>query len=558
MAHRNTHPTQRTFMAAEAAPRDGDIVIIGAGLAGLYTALKLAPLPVTVIAAAPVGQGASSMWAQGGIAAAVGEGDSADKHVADTIAAGAGIVDKDVAQLVAEEARSRIADLLRYGVPFDRDLEGHYVLSKEAAHSEKRVVRVSGDRAGAAIMQSLIAAVRKTPSIRILEGYEADDLIAEDSIVKGVRLIRAQKHGNGTYIFVPASAVVLATGGIGALYAVTTNPHYARGESIAMAARAGAVISDPEFIQFHPTAMNVGLDPAPLATEALRGDGAILVNGSGEAFMARYDARAELAPRDIVARAVFEELADGGEVFLDCREAIGDEFEHAFPTVWNYCQQSGINPTKELIPVSTAAHYHMGGIATDDRGRSSLTGLWAVGEVASTGLHGGNRLASNSLLEAVVFGARVAGDISSVMADIDLGHFVEPQRIAGDGAASEESRAEMVSRLRETMTRDVGVVRMAPGLHSALTTLKEIQTSAAQHHDTVLANMALAARFIAAGALLRKESRGGHYRSDFPNKRPSFAYRTMITIEDVEALHPDAQPSFQAVDCEHLHENLTQ
>jgi L-aspartate oxidase len=275
MAVPNRRRASKKFQPFAPTARDGDVVIIGAGLAGLFTALKLAPLPVTVIAAAPLGEGASSMWAQGGIAAAVGEGDSTEKHAKDTIAAGAGIVDEAIAKLVADEGPDRIRDLLSYGVPFDRDLSGHYVLSQEAAHSEKRVVRVSGDRAGAAIMQALIAAVRSAPSIRVLEGYEADELIADDRQVQGVRLIGSSDNGGGNYEFVPASAVVLATGGIGALYALTTNPPYARGEAIAMAARAGAVIADAEFVQFHPTAIDAGVDPAPLATEALRGEGAL-------------------------------------------------------------------------------------------------------------------------------------------------------------------------------------------------------------------------------------------------------------------------------------------
>jgi L-aspartate oxidase len=527
-----------TFKPAEAKPGPGDVVIIGAGLAGLFTALKLAPLPVTVIAAAPLGEGASSMWAQGGIAAAVGEGDSTDKHAADTIAAGAGIVDEDIAHLVADEAPERIRDLLSYGVPFDRDLEGHYVLSKEAAHSEKRVVRVSGDRAGAAIMQALIAAVRNAPSIRVIEGFEADDLIAEDGHVEGVRLIRPAALGNGTYEFVPASAVVLATGGVGALFALTTNPSYARGEAIAMAARAGAVIADAEFVQFHPTAIDAGIDPAPLATEALRGEGATLVNDKGERFMLAIDPRAELASRDVVARGVFAELQAGRRTFLDCRDAIGARFEQAYPTVYAHCLRAGINPTTDLIPVAPAEHYHMGGIATDARGRTSISGLWAVGEVASTGLHGANRLASNSLLEAAVFGARVASDIKSVLPTDRAGHFVQPRRVAGNRPPDSDLRATAVARLRDIMNTHVGVVRNAKGLRKALAALKVIESNA--HDDSVLANMALTARLITAAALKRKESRGGQYRSDYPEPDDALRQRTFMTLADLEKI--DATP----------------
>ncbi|MGQ0456489.1 MAG: L-aspartate oxidase [Hyphomicrobium sp.] len=551
MAAKSQRTAQRRFKPADAKMRAGDVVIIGAGLAGLFTALKLAPMPVTVIAAAPLGEGASSMWAQGGIAAAVGEGDSTEKHAADTIAAGAGIVDEGVARLVADEGPDRIRDLLSYGVPFDRNLEGHYVLSKEAAHSEKRVVRVSGDRAGAAIMQALIAAVHASPSIRVLEGYEADDLIADDGEVQGVRLINSTANGGARYEFVPASAVVLATGGVGALYALTTNPSYAKGEAIAMAARAGAVIADAEFVQFHPTAIDAGIDPAPLATEALRGEGATLLNSLGERFMSKYDERGELAPRDVVARAVFAEINAGRRVYLDCRTAIGPRFARAYPTVHAHCQRAGIDPASELIPVAPAEHYHMGGIATDARGRTSLVGLWAVGEVASTGLHGANRLASNSLLEAAVIGARVAADIASLMTNGLPGHFVQPKRISSARLPDPVQRAGAVRQLRDIMTSYVGVVRNATGLRRALAELKRLQGE--YGGDSVLANMLLAARIITAAALKRKESRGGHYRSDFPAPDPSRAMRSFITASDLEALEipprSRRRDAFQAAEC---------
>lgn len=550
MSAKRPRKTETSFKPARTKAGPGDIAIIGAGLAGLFTALKLAPIPVTVIAAAPLGEGASSVWAQGGIAAAVGEGDSPEKHAADTIAAGAGIVDKKIAKLVAEEAPDRIRDLLSYGVPFDRDLAGHYVLSKEAAHSEKRVVRVSGDRAGAAIMQALIAAVRKTPSIRVLEGYEADDLIHSDGKVEGVRLIRPVALGNGTYEFVPASAVILATGGVGGLFAVTTNPSYAKGEAIAMAARAGAIIADAEFVQFHPTAIDVGIDPAPLATEALRGEGATLVNKRGERFMFKHDSRGELASRDIVARGVFTEVASGRGAYLDCREAIGKRFNTAYPTVAAHCKAAGIDGAKDLIPVAPAEHYHMGGIATDDRGRTSVAGLWAVGESACTGLHGANRLASNSLLEAVVFGARVASDVRKLFPDGRTGPFVVPRRIAGPKPADAAKRAVLLAELRALMTKHVGVVRTADGLRSALKALRRIEARATK--DSVLANIVLTARLIAGAALKRTESRGGHYRSDYPESVKALAKRTFLTLADLETIELGKAPvraPLELVDC---------
>ncbi len=387
-----------------------DIVIVGGGLAGLFCALKLAPRPVTVISAAPLGQGASTAWAQGGIAAAVAEGDSAESHAADTIAVGGGIVDETVALGLAREAGARIHDLLEYGVPFDRDLEGRLAVSREAAHSARRIVHVEGDRAGHAIIMALIETVRKTPSIRVIEGYSAEALLTQDNAVSGLQLRKAD-DATAKPVTIAARAVVLATGGIGHLYAVTTNPVEASGTGLAIAARAGAVIADPEFVQFHPTAIMIGRDPAPLATEALRGEGATLINGDGERFMLALHPLGELAPRDIVARGVFAQIAAGRGAFLDARKALGAKFAKEFPTVYASCIAGGVDPATQPIPIAPAAHYHMGGIAVDEHGRSSIENLWAGGEVSSTGAHGANRLASNSLLEAVVFAARIAEDI---------------------------------------------------------------------------------------------------------------------------------------------------
>jgi L-aspartate oxidase len=543
MASNVVRPVRSNFKPAceDKLGDNGDVVIIGAGLAGLFTALKLAPMHVTVLAATPLGQGTSSAWAQGGIAAAVGADDSPQLHAADTIAAGAGLVDSQVAQFVAQEGSERIDDLLELGVPFDRDAQGHLLHGQEAAHSRRRILRVSGDRTGAAIMQALIAAVKRTPSIRVLEGYEADDLIVSDGRVAGVRLVRPDNFGNGSYDFVPACAVVLATGGVGGLFSVTTNPAYARGESIAMAARAGAVIGDAEFIQFHPTALNVGAAPAPLATEALRGEGAILVNAESERFMKRLDARAELSPRDIVARGVYAELAAGRGAFLDCRTAIGDRFPKFFPTVYAHCRAAGIDPVTQLIPVAPAAHYHMGGVATDAWGHTSIPGLWAVGEVAATGLHGANRLASNSLLEAIVFGARTATRIRNLDCIARRAPMVDPTRIVASRNIASGGRAEAVTKLRSTMTQYVGVVRDAAGLAKAIEILADLEEGAGE--DIALANLALAARFIATSALMRKESRGAHKRRDFPEPQPALASRSFLTLfERGDADQPHAPP----------------
>ena len=494
-------------------------LIVGAGLAGLFCALKLAPRPVTVISPKPLGFGASSAWAQGGVAAAIGEGDSAHAHAVDTEIAGAGIVDEEVAESVTAEARARIEDLARWGTPFDRDAKGGFQLGREAAHSMNRIVRVEGDRAGYAIMQAMIAEVRRTPSIRIVEGLTVVDLARADGRVIGVF---ARKLGDryGEPVFIRARATVLAAGGLGGLYAVTTNPPGVRGHAMGMAARAGAVIADPEFVQFHPTAIATGADPAPLATEALRGEGAILINELGERFMPAIHKDAELAPRDIVARANFRQIKAGRKVFLDTRQALGPRILTAFPTVAKYCADAGIDPVTPPIPVTPAAHYHMGGVKVDETGRASLPGLWVCGEASCTGLHGANRLASNSLLEAAVFGAR-AGRAAAAEPPVQ-------------GAASVVTAAHLppegLKALREGMSRHAGVVRDGEGLLALLRLIDGLEAAYGRSAPLI------AARFVAACALTRQESRGGHFRADFHGQvAPA---RTFVGLADVERIAP--------------------
>lgn len=507
-----------------------DVVIVGGGLAGLFCALKLAPRPVTVLAAAPIGKGASSAWAQAGIAAAVSDGDTIEKHLADTLIAGNGIVDEKIARLMVSEARARIHDLLEYGVPFDRDLEGHLRTSREAAHSESRVVRVQGDRAGRAIMEALVAAVRGTPSIRLMEGYVAEELVVHGRFVTGM-IARPEGGRSPKRIQFPARAVVMATGGVGHLYQVTTNPNEARGDGCGMAARAGAIIADPEFVQFHPTAIDVGKDPAPLATEALRGEGCTLVNGAGERFMLDIDPAGELAPRDVVARGIFREVMAGRGAFLDCREAVGGRFASEFPTVFGYCRNAGIDPATQLIPVVPAAHYHMGGVLTDADGRTSLDGLWACGEVTSTGAHGANRLASNSLLEAVVFSGRIAADIAGLLPMpktnpwTDRSGEREAVEMPGDSAG--------MKRLRQAMSANVGVIRNGDGLRRALAEIVALERI---NRSPRFANSLATAKLMAAMALKREESRGGHFRDDFPDEKPEWRRRTFATLAEADAI----------------------
>jgi L-aspartate oxidase len=508
------------------------VVVVGGGLAGLFTALKLAPLPVTVITPRPLGEGASSAWAQAGIAAAIGEGDSFEQHAADTLRAGAGLCDEAVVHGIVREAPARIEDLLRFGVPFDRDLEGRLRQSREAAHSSRRVVGVRGDQAGKAIMAALIAAARQTPSITLLEETNAVELALSEGRVIGVYCAPAKSAPSRTYLL-PARAVVLATGGIGQLYTLTTNPPEARGDGFAMAARAGAVIGDAEFVQFHPTALDVGKHPAPLATEALRGDGARLVNQAEERFMLAVHPDAELAPRDIVARAVQKERAAGRGAYLDCRGTLGAGMSEHFPTVYAACAAAGIDPATDLIPVAPAAHYFMGGVVTYENARTTLPGLWAVGEVACTGLHGANRLASNSLLEAVVMPARAAEDIAGLAAARPDG-VMPPEEGSAYHGGIDEAR---LAGLKDVMTAGVGVVRAAASLAAALGFIEA--TAGAAPPFSPLANMAEAARLMTVCAFYRLESRGGHHREDHPNSLPE-ARRSMITSSAARALAEQA------------------
>ena len=508
-------------------------LILGAGIAGLFTALKLAPLPCLVLAGTRPGISGSSAWAQGGITAAVGESDDWQSHAADTLAAGAGLCDPQIAAMVAREAPERIADLVAYGAPFDRDENGDLALGLEAAHSRARIVHVGGDRAGAEISRTLAERARATPSIKLLDGFHAVELAQENGRVTGV-FARCGSGADARLVLFRARAVLFATGGLGALYAVTTNPLEARGEGLGMAARAGAVIADAEFVQFHPTAIAVGRDPAPLATEALRGEGAVLINGKGERFMTAEHPDAELAPRDIVARAIHRQIAAGEKTYLDCRAALGEKFASHFPTVYAACAAAGIDPARQPIPVAPAAHYHMGGIASDAAGRSSLPGLWVAGECASTGLHGANRLASNSLLEGLVFGARAAEGIKGTLV---AGKPANPPPAPRGLALPAPPHV-----LRAAMTRHVGLERDAEGLSTALDVIERLEREAT---GTELLNMLAAAKLVTAGALARQESRGGHWRSDFPQTEEQ-GTRSFRALDDDLGTREVSQPRKRA------------
>ena len=485
-------------------------VILGAGLAGLTAALAAAPRKALVLSPTPLATGCSSAWAQGGMAAALSDDDAPAVHAFDTMAAGAGLCDAEAVALLTTEGPAAVRALAALGAPFDRQTNGDFVLSLEAAHAKARVARVGGDGAGAAIMAAVIAAVRAAPSIEVRENARARRLL-QDATGRVIGLIA---EIDGVLVEIRCASVILATGGVGGLYAVTTTPAQVRGEGLGLAALAGAEIADPEFVQFHPTAIDIGRDPAPLATEALRGEGAILRNADGRAFMADYHPAKELAPRDVVARAIHAERAAGRGAFLDATEAVGAHFDREFPAVFAACMSAGIDPRVQPIPVTPAVHYHMGGVATDLDGRTSLEGLLAAGECASTGVHGANRLASNSLLEAAVFGTR-AGRVAR---DLTLG--AEPPLAATPTPDLPNAALQI---LRQAMSRDAGVIRDAEGLSRLVAVLDALETA----HGP--APTLVAAQLIARAALARQESRGGHFRADFP--ATALPERTFLTLD---------------------------
>jgi L-aspartate oxidase len=475
---------------------DGCVAIVGAGVAGLMTALRLAPRPVVVVSKSLLGAEASSLWAQGGLAAPLGPDDSPELHAADTLAAGDGLCVPAVVERFARAAPQAIGELARIGVAFDRDGAGALALGLEAAHRRRRIVHAGGDGTGRELMRALVAAARRIPSISVLEGFEARRLIVEDQAVRGLLVA-----GAAGPLTLAADKVVIATGGIGGLYEDSTNPLGSCGQGLALAARAGAELADLEFVQFHPTAFDGPARPMPLVSEAVRGEGAVLVDERGERFMADIPG-AELAPRDVVARAIWRRRAEGHRVFLDARRALGERFAARFPVIAAICRAAGIDPARQPIPVRPAAHYHMGGIAVDEEGRSSVRGLWACGEAASSGLHGANRLASNSLTEAVVSAGIVAESVNA--ASFARGGAPRPPKAAPacDPAAA-----------RAILSAAAGVTREGEGLARAVVDLAPLALG-----DGPSADPAVVALMIAVAASLREESRGAHCRLDFPGR----------------------------------------
>lgn len=507
-------------MTTDLRALDGRPVIIGAGIAGLMTALELAPMPVVLLSAAPLGGEASSPLAQGGLAAAIGKDDSPVLHLADTLAAGDGLCDETVVTRIVEAAPLAIEKLERLGVAFDRT-PGGIALGLEAAHSRRRIVHAGGDATGRELVRALVAAVRRTPSITVLEGLAARRLVAKDGTISGV-----MASGLDGDFALASSHVVLATGGVGGLFFDTTNPLGCFGQGLALAARAGAELADLEFVQFHPTALDTPARPMPLVSEAVRGEGAVLVDEIGRRFLADLPG-AELATRDAVARGVFRHLARGHRVFLDTRQCLGQRFATRFPAIDAFCREAGIDPAVDPIPVRPAAHYHMGGVAVDDQGRSSVAGLWACGEVASTGLHGANRLASNSLTEAVVG----AGWVAESIRDARKVHATQP-------LPEQVPVRPDPSFVRSIVSQALGVLRDGEGLRQAASALLPLATG-----TTAGAAPAAVGLMMTVAALSREESRGAHCRTDFPTKDAT-ARRSKLTLDQAikTACHVDLKP----------------
>ncbi len=506
-------------MTPRIPPGEDRPIVIGAGLAGLMAALHMAPQPVLVLSRAPLGEQAASAWAQGGLAAAIGADDSTDLHLADTLAAGDGLCDAATARRIVEAGPALVEELCRLGARFDRDAAGRIGLGLEAGHSRRRIVHAMGDSSGREILRAVTAAVRAAKHIIIWEGATATRLILREGAIAGVMV---QLPGEAPRP-IAASRVVIATGGLGGLYAHTTNPAGAVGQGLMLAAHAGAALADLEFVQFHPTALDAGLDPMPLISEAVRGEGAILIDETGERFMAGRG-RAELEPRDIVSRAVWAHMAAGHRVFLDARQALGGGFPARFPGITALCRTAGIDPATMPIPIRPAAHYHMGGIAVDAACRATVPGLWACGEAACTGLHGANRLASNSLLEAAITGRLVAETIAGTTARRTY-PLVEIKAPVPPDAAP----------VRKILTRHAGVLRDAAGLTAAIEALTELAETAPASADS--ASLGL---MMAISMKRRQESRGGHARTDFPAKAlPARHTMTLAEARKVRGSAPE-------------------
>jgi L-aspartate oxidase len=507
-----------------------DVVVVGSGIAGLTCALHLreAGLHVTVITKVNIDDG-STRWAQGGIAAVLDPLDTPEAHARDTLVAGVGLGDPGAVEVLVREGPARVRELMRWGAEFDRYPDGTLMLTREGGHHANRIVHAGGDATGAEVQRALHATVRRDPWIRLIEHALVLDLLTD----KAGRACGITLHvlGEGTEDGVGAvlaRAVVLATGGMGQVYAVTTNPSVSTGDGVALALRAGATVTDLEFVQFHPTALYTARGGAqqPLVSEALRGEGAYLRDGDGKRFMQGQHELAELAPRDVVAKAIHRVMtAEGADhVWLDARHV--PDVTARFPTITAFCRDAGVDPAHDLVPVAPAAHYASGGVRTDLDGRTSIAGLYACGEVACTGVHGANRLASNSLLEGLVFGRRIAADIAT-----DLPEQAEPvDQPEPRDAVAPNARAA----LQKAMSRGAGVLRSAGSLRVAAAAVAAAEPAPPRTASWEAANLCTVAGALVRAAARREETRGCHWREDFPEASDDWLGHLLVTLDGVE------------------------
>lgn len=506
-----------------------DVVVIGGGIAGMSVALTAPKRDVTLVTKESLDE-SSTRYAQGGIAAALALPDTPELHFADTVVAGAGLCDEDALRILVDEAPERIGTLLLAGARFDRK-DGELALAREGGHSMARILHAGGDATGAEL-QRLLGDYMRESGVDLIQDCRATDLLIVDGRCTGVRVI----DFDGDVFEIQAGAVVLATGGAGALYDVTTNPDIATADGLAMALRAGAVVADLEFVQFHPTALVVEARPRPLVSEAVRGEGALLRAADGRRIMEGMHPLEDLAPRDVVAQTVFRSMlaANSDHVFLDATSVA--DFAHRFPTITALCKSHGLDPRVDWLPVAPAAHYNCGGVVTDLVGRTSVPGLYACGEVACTGVHGGNRLASNSLLEGLVFGSRLGETLNA--GDDQLQQYEGAARYGRDVCGPFEAArvsdeqpastlvADAIPRLRRLMTRNAGVVRTADSLTAALSEIEMLTSQVgAGRRAGSLDNLLVVSEALTRSALYREESRGCHVRDDFPERRPEWAKR---------------------------------